>query len=337
MAIPIPLIGAAIGGLTSIGGQLLANNANQNLAQDQQAWNESMWHQQNQYNQQMWHQQNQYNENRYEQERNDMLQFWNMQNEYNSPQAQMARFKAAGLNPHLIYGKGNPGNASTISNPNAQRGEAPKTSDVKPYNRAQMESVTKGLDVFGDYTRFKNLQAQTDNLEAQNNVINQDALLKAQQTAAEALKVQRGKLDYSVAKELRDTQVESAQINLEQQKQNIQKGQLDIQGKGLSNLGQITANERSELALQVEKDMKNPNLRMAYLRIEKMMKDLEGQALINALNKEKLELRKKGIQDGDSIVWRALIKNWGKMPDMSKAGPAVKPALRSIAPWIDWF
>lgn len=40
------------------------------------------------------------------------LQMWNMQNLYNSPQAQMARFKAAGLNPHLIYGQGNPGNAS---------------------------------------------------------------------------------------------------------------------------------------------------------------------------------------------------------------------------------
>lgn len=40
------------------------------------------------------------------------VEMWNMQNEYNSPEAQMNRFKAAGLNPHLIYGQGNPGNAS---------------------------------------------------------------------------------------------------------------------------------------------------------------------------------------------------------------------------------
>lgn len=37
---------------------------------------------------------------------------WNAQNVYNSPAAQMARFKAAGLSPHLVYGQGNAGNAS---------------------------------------------------------------------------------------------------------------------------------------------------------------------------------------------------------------------------------
>lgn len=31
-------------------------------------------------------------------------------NQYNSPQAQMARYGAAGLNPNLIYGQGTPGN-----------------------------------------------------------------------------------------------------------------------------------------------------------------------------------------------------------------------------------
>lgn len=39
------------------------------------------------------------------------VQMWNMQNMYNTPEAQMARFKAGGLNPHLIYGQGNAGNA----------------------------------------------------------------------------------------------------------------------------------------------------------------------------------------------------------------------------------
>lgn len=39
------------------------------------------------------------------------IEMWNRQNEYNTPAAQMARFKAGGLNPHLIYGQGSPGNA----------------------------------------------------------------------------------------------------------------------------------------------------------------------------------------------------------------------------------
>lgn len=34
------------------------------------------------------------------------LEMWNRQNEYNSPQAQMERLQAAGLNPALMYGQG---------------------------------------------------------------------------------------------------------------------------------------------------------------------------------------------------------------------------------------
>lgn len=40
------------------------------------------------------------------------VEFWHLQNAYNSPEAQMKRFGAAGLNPHLIYSQGNSGNAS---------------------------------------------------------------------------------------------------------------------------------------------------------------------------------------------------------------------------------
>lgn len=39
-------------------------------------------------------------------------EMWHMQNAYNSPQAQMERLKAAGLNPNLVYGASAPGNQS---------------------------------------------------------------------------------------------------------------------------------------------------------------------------------------------------------------------------------
>lgn len=41
------------------------------------------------------------------------IEQWERMNAYNSPQAQMQRFIAAGLNPHLIYGQGSSGNASS--------------------------------------------------------------------------------------------------------------------------------------------------------------------------------------------------------------------------------
>lgn len=41
------------------------------------------------------------------------IEQWNAQNLYNTPQAQMQRFQEAGLNPHLIYGQGSSGLASS--------------------------------------------------------------------------------------------------------------------------------------------------------------------------------------------------------------------------------
>ena len=40
-------------------------------------------------------------------------EMWNLMNEYNSPSSQMARYKAAGLNPMLMYQQGSSGNASS--------------------------------------------------------------------------------------------------------------------------------------------------------------------------------------------------------------------------------
>ena len=47
-----------------------------------------------------------WNEKMYGQQRKDALADWAMQNEYNSPLQQMARLKAAGLNPNLVYNNG---------------------------------------------------------------------------------------------------------------------------------------------------------------------------------------------------------------------------------------
>lgn len=50
------------------------------------------------------------------------LDMWNKNNEYNSPQAQMQRFKLAGLNPNLIYSQGSSGLSSSPPVQNAPQG-----------------------------------------------------------------------------------------------------------------------------------------------------------------------------------------------------------------------
>lgn len=71
--------GSLLGGLSSLFGASSQNAANMKLAEYQNEWNYKMWQE---------------------------------QNVYNSPKQQMARFAEAGLNPNLIYGQGNSGNAS---------------------------------------------------------------------------------------------------------------------------------------------------------------------------------------------------------------------------------
>lgn len=69
------------------------------------------------------------------------LQMWHMQNLYNQPKAQMQRFAQAGLNPNLIYGQGNAGNATSMPNFKAPRVERnmftmPKVNALADYQNA---------------------------------------------------------------------------------------------------------------------------------------------------------------------------------------------------------
>lgn len=57
-------------------------------------------------------------------------ELWNENNAYNTPAAQMSRFKEAGLNPHLIYGKGTSGNATMSTAARVQPADARLSAPV---------------------------------------------------------------------------------------------------------------------------------------------------------------------------------------------------------------
>jgi len=96
-----------------------------------------------------------WNEKMYARQRADALTDWRMQNEYNTPAAQMARMKAAGLNPNLIY----KGGADSVSGP-------VRSTDVKGWNPTppQVDPNTAG-NVISMYQNIKNREIQTDNLK----------------------------------------------------------------------------------------------------------------------------------------------------------------------------
>lgn len=106
-----------------------------------------------------------YNEQQARLDRNFQLAMWNQNNLYNTPSAQMQRFKDAGLNPNLIYGKGTPGLSTTLPRYSAIR-------DERSYIPLQLPNV---LGMFQDF-EIKN--AQIDNLKAIGENLAQDKITK---------------------------------------------------------------------------------------------------------------------------------------------------------------
>jgi len=140
----------------------------------------------------------------YQKQKQDALDFWKLQNDYNSPQAQMARYQEAGLNPHLIYGQSN--TSSPVQAPNFQAPvrRSPEWGNAVSGAGLATLSAIYDLDI---------KQAQLDNLKAQNSVIREDALLRQAQTFATRTSGEKSKFGLEFETELRDT---SAEVRREQ-------------------------------------------------------------------------------------------------------------------------
>jgi len=145
-----------------------------------------------------------YNKWALQQQRDWAIQDWEMQNAYNSPQAQMERLKAAGLNPHLVYGNGADAQGGIV------RGT--QTPDMK----FQAPDFSPMGNMFRDYFAVKMMGQQVDNLQAQNDI------LKYQ---AEGIQLDNRKkeFDYGFKQETRPYDLQYTKGKVEQQDATIQK------------------------------------------------------------------------------------------------------------------
>ena len=98
----------------------------------------------------------------YDRQRADALADWNRQNQYNSPAAQMARFKEAGLSPHLIYGQTNTAPAVRSSTLDTPKLQAPQIdTSVNPILTALQIENTKKQGALMDAQAIK-LNSETE-------------------------------------------------------------------------------------------------------------------------------------------------------------------------------
>ena len=92
---------------------------------------------------------------------------WNAANRYNSPENQMARFKAAGLNPNLIYGQ-----MSNVPPPAYVKAEAANAS---------------GFDAIADVIKdYETMQLQHEGMEHQMKVADANVALAKERNALQA-------------------------------------------------------------------------------------------------------------------------------------------------------
>lgn len=142
----------------------------------------------------------QFAEEMYFRQRADALSDWDRQNLYNSPAEQMKRFKAAGLNPNLIYGQMNDAPAVRASSGQSWSPQAPKFDSGKV--------MSSYLD-----TRMQN--AQQDMMAKQKQLMDQEIELKRAQTIFQNVQSETGTFDLALKNTLRDRNIQLADYNLE--------------------------------------------------------------------------------------------------------------------------
>lgn len=131
------------------------------------------------------------------------IQQWDRENVYNSPQAQMERYKAAGLNPNLIYGQ---------QNFSAQSPEL--VGSIAPKQAAQGSPVLDTTAVTAAQQGAL-LEAQRENVEA-------DTALKNAESIKTNTENEYIPMDYAIRKLLADNEIRLTDKEIEQLDQSIQ-------------------------------------------------------------------------------------------------------------------
>lgn len=259
----IPLLAAAIPAVGSLLGGFFSSNAQQTANQENRDFAERM----------------------YKQQREDNLSMWNTQNEYNSPQAQMERLRKSGLNPNLVYGNGSAVNtASPVANATPS---TPQAAAVNP-----MSGLPQAADSIYRFADLQQKSASTDNMRAQNTLLQQQAILNAVEAESKTF-------DVDLKKQLKQNVLDMASSSLEGIKASTLLKQ--TQQFGLSNDNWVKSETQ---------DARIKALNLTPKVIEAQLNNtLSGTKLRQAeLELKQLEtnLRKNGINSSDPFYFRIL-------------------------------
>lgn len=242
----------------------------------------------------------------------DSIKLWNMQNVYNSPESQMQRFRDAGLNPNLIYGQGNSGNAGSIPTP-----------DVSPVNFREPRFEGGRPDVMANLLAQADLRikgAQADNLQVQNEVLRHDAYLRRFQGL-------RAEFDYAFERGLEGTSADARRESLRRLTTEIDLAMNKDAREAALNASNVTeAAQRMLTLIEQRKGLPLERLRTAAdtARIRESINQMHKDGILKDLD---IELRRAGINPNDPL-WARIV---GRFLD-DIMGSDVKKGLKDLMP-----
>lgn len=239
-----------------------------------------------------------WSENMYQRQYNDNLAFWAMQNDYNSPQSQMRRFQEAGLNPNLIYGQGNSGNAGSIQTPDVQG-----TDQRTPEWGNAFTGAVDGIAAYYD-TRIK--QATADNLEEQNTNLVKTGLLTEAQILNTIGNTDMTKFDLDQKIRLKDISAQAAAANLRKLETETDLAINRDHREALKNTSDLAEAAERVLTMRLgraktSQEIQNLETQNAQVRQQISLMKQDG-----TLKQLEIQLRRKGINPNDPMYMRIL-------------------------------
>jgi tRNA(Glu) U13 pseudouridine synthase TruD len=222
----------------------------------------------------------------YNRQRADSLADWNMQNDYNSPEAQMRRYKEAGLNPNLIYGQ-------------QSQTQAVRSTDAKSWN-PQLPQID--VSSIGDAVNtYFNVQRQNSELETQKA---QRSLIKAQEEYTRNKAISELIMpDYLRSKTTGEiTKTAKTAFETDYLKQTADTNKLYL-GYRNSAIQAQTALAKASAAYTTGKNTRENQLQPGKLETQEI--DMIGKRLMNTLNASKydteVEKRRKITQEIENL------------------------------------
>lgn len=177
---------------------------------------------------------------------------WQMQNEYNLPENQMARLKAAGLNPNLVYGSGTSTTASTV--PSASKPDGVKPIDYSGIFSRMASAIPNMLDQALKVAQIDKVSQETSNLSSYQRNLNLEGDMKELQMIAQRYSNAKSKEEAEIWRDYWDNKI----VGMRAQNQLTDSNRFNIDsmrsfrdGVQSANVKSSTARNMSEIALNV--------------------------------------------------------------------------------------